>query len=301
MVEKEIMNQEVKESEKDDTFYTCKYDRAFKEVFMNEKNKDILIELLQSVLKLKINKVEYKNLERNSDNVHVKRKHFDLNLETDIGKIEVEVNAADRDYVRPRNMAYLCDLYSHHEKVGDKYDEETLILQINFSYGINDSEYIRKYNISDKSGKQFVKNFIIYELNMDKYKEFWYTRSKKEIEDSKYLLMLDMEQEDLGELTDFLDKDKVVKKYMDELKRLNKDPEFREYMSAEEDNLKIENSLKSEFMKKGREDGIKIGLEQGSINKTIEIAKSMLKDNMSKEIISKYTNLSIEEIEKLKA
>ena len=78
MVEKEITNQEVKESEKDDdTFYTCKYDRAFKEFFMNEKNKDILIELLQSVLKLKISKVEYKYLERNSDNVHVKRKHFD--------------------------------------------------------------------------------------------------------------------------------------------------------------------------------------------------------------------------------
>ncbi len=32
----------------------------------------------------------------------------------------------------------------------------------------------------------------------------------------------------------------------------------------------------------------------------IEIAKSMLKDNVDIEIISKYTNLTIEELEKLK-
>ena len=40
--------------------------------------------------------------------------------------------------------------------------------------------------------------------------------------------------------------------------------------------------------------------EEGIAEKTIEIAKKMLKDNASIELISKYTNLSIEEIEKLK-
>ena len=73
------MHEKVNNKDKDNKFYTCKYDRAFKEVFMNEKNKDILIELLQSILKLKINTVKYRNLERNSDNINVKRKHLDLN------------------------------------------------------------------------------------------------------------------------------------------------------------------------------------------------------------------------------
>ena len=70
-------------------FYTCRYDRAFKEVFMNEKNKDLLIYLLEGILKIK--EVEYLNLEQNVDNVLIKRKHFDLNLKTDIGRIQVEV------------------------------------------------------------------------------------------------------------------------------------------------------------------------------------------------------------------
>ena len=67
-------------------------------------------------------------------------------------------------------------------------------------------------------------------------------------------------------------------------------------MSAEEDNKKIENSLKREWM----EEGLKEGIKEGSYKRNIEIAKTMLKDNMDIEIISKYTNLSKEELEKIK-
>ena len=39
-------------------FYTCKYDRAFKEVFMKEDNKDILTNLLEEILEVKISNIE---------------------------------------------------------------------------------------------------------------------------------------------------------------------------------------------------------------------------------------------------
>ena len=55
---------------------------------MNEKNKDLLIYLLEGILKVKIKEVEYLNLEQNVDNIYVKRKHFDLNLKTDVGRIQ---------------------------------------------------------------------------------------------------------------------------------------------------------------------------------------------------------------------
>ena len=47
------------------------------------------------------------------------------------------------------------------------------------------------------------------------------------------------------------------------------------------------------------EDFHETGYMEGEKNKQIEIAKSMLKDNVVIETISKYTRLSIEEIEKL--
>ena len=74
-------------------FYTSRNDRVFKEIFMKEENKDILKSLLESILKLKISDIKFLNLERNVDNIKVRRKHFDLFLDTDIGKVQVEVNA----------------------------------------------------------------------------------------------------------------------------------------------------------------------------------------------------------------
>ena len=89
---------------------------------------------------------------------------------------------------------------------------------------------------------------------MEKVKDIWYSKSKKEIENNKYLIMLDLDLEELDELSK-ISKDRRVNKYMDEVKRVNEDPEFREFISAEEDNRKIENSIKKEL----REDGIKEG------------------------------------------
>ncbi len=138
-------------------FYTCKYDRAFKEVFMNEKNKDLLTYLLEGILKLKITEIKYLNLEQNVDNIHVKRKHFDLYLKTNIGNIQVEVNASNLDYVKPRNAGYLSTVYSHHTLIGENYSEDTKIIQINFSYGLKDEEARRIYYLQDDKRKKICK------------------------------------------------------------------------------------------------------------------------------------------------
>ena len=93
-------------------FYTCKTDIAFKEVFMKEENKDILIPLLESILNIKIKELTYLNLEKNVGNIYVKRKHFDLNVKTDTENIQIEVNSVMKDYTRSRNASYICNTYS---------------------------------------------------------------------------------------------------------------------------------------------------------------------------------------------
>ncbi len=292
-------------------FYTCRYDRAFKEVFMNEANKDLLIYLLEGVLKLKIKKVEYLNLEQNSDNIYVKRKHFDLFLKTDIGNIQVEVNASNLNYVKPRNMSYLCAIYSHHVLKGQNYTQETKIIQINFSYGLQDTEDMRVYYVQDKSQKHYVENFTIYEINMEKYINYWYTKDKEKIEANKEIIMLDLGLEELKLLSL---KDGMVKKYMEEIKRVNEDPDFFEYMSAEEDNRKIENSIRQEMterglkeglekgmkkgiqqgMKQGIQQGLKQGIEQGRkelVREKRKIVMSMFNQGLDLDTIERYTQL----------
>ena len=149
---------------------------------------------------------------------------------------------------------------------------------------------IREYKIRDKHNNEFIKNFIIYDINMEKVKDIWYSKSKKEIENNKYLIMLDLDLEELDKLSK-ISKDRRVNKYMDEVKRVNEDPEFREFISAEEDNRKIENSIKKEL----REDGIK----EGKKERNIEISKNMLSKNMDIKLISEITGLMEDEIKSL--
>ena len=58
-------------------FYTCKNDRAFKEVFLNPNNSDLLKVLLEFILKIKIDKLEIKKTELLSGNVNIKDKRVD--------------------------------------------------------------------------------------------------------------------------------------------------------------------------------------------------------------------------------
>lgn len=242
-------------------YYTCKYDRAFKEVMLKEQNKNILKSLLELILKVKINEIEIIN----SGNLQIKRKYFDCLLKTDVGNIGIEINSnGEEEYVRPRNMAYISDMYASHTLIGKEYNEETNIIQINLSYRLKNKQEREEYYIQNDKKEKYINNFKIIEINMEKYKEMWYSNNIKEIEENKYLVMLDLEKEELEKLSE---KDKVVSQYMEELNRVNEDLEFRQYMSHEEDERKIFNSrmrvAEEKGLKAGYEQGMELGFEQG--------------------------------------
>ena len=191
-----------------------------------------------------------------------------------------------------RNTAFICDTYSHLTLKGEKYTDDILVIQINLSYENVKDKYINKIMIRDEDNDPFVRNFIIYDINMVKCKNLWYTKDK-EFDKYKYLMMLDLNEEKLEDLSK---KDKVVSKYMETLEEVNKDPEFREYMSAEEDARKMENS----HLDEARAEGISKGISQGKNERNIEVAKNMLNEDINLSAIVKCTGLTEEEINSLK-
>ena len=58
--------------------------------------------------------------------------------------------------------------------------------------------------------------------------------------------------------------------------------------------------IRNTELEEAQERGIKRGVELGSKGEALEIAQNMLKGKMDIKDISKFTGLSIEEIEKLK-
>ena len=283
-----------------ETFYTCRNDRAFKEVFLNPNNSDLLKALLEFILKIKIDKLEIKKTELLSGNVNVKDKRVDAIVHTGNKKIEIEINSQYEKYLNPRNMAYICNTYQSHTLVGKEYNQQTDIVQVNLTWGLGkNNDEMKIYKIMNEKGELYVKNFIIYEINMDYYDKIWYSKNKEEIKKNQYMIMLDLDKKELKNMP----KDKIVDKYITNVTIVNNDPEFQKYMS-EEDKKKIQNSLLSEAKEEGIEQGytsgINDGISKGKNKKSIEIAKNMLNKNMSIEDISEITGLSINEIKGLK-
>ena len=255
--------------------------------------------MLESILNVKIKEIKYEPTERNTGNLKIRRKNLDCLLNTNEGVIGIEVNTSMPPYIKPRNFAFACDMYKSYTTRGNEYTEDINIIQVNLSYGLSKKqERIREYKMQDIKGNTFVRNFRIIEINMDLYDKKWYDLNREkmtEIEKEKNLslVMIGEGRENLEELSK---ENKMVGEYMEELDRINKDPVFRWSISYEKDQEMIHNSE----IRYAREQGLNDGIQEGSINKSIEIAKKLLKENISIDKIATLTDLPIEEINKLK-
>ena len=107
--------------------------------------------------------------------------------------------------------------------------------------------------------------------------------------------MLDLNEVELKKMPK---SDKISEKYIESVTIVNNDPFFQEYMSHEEDQRKMQNSLIREAEDSGYEKGIKLGEEKLEKEK-IDIAKRLLNMYMNKEDIIKATGLTPEEINKI--
>lgn len=138
-------------------FYTCKYDKPFKEIMLNEKNKDILKKLLETILKQEIKYINIKNVELSVKGMDVKRKSVDVYLESLNKKIEIEVNTSLESYIHPRNMSYISNIYSSHTLRNDSYDEKTDIIQINLNYNQKNKRIYNEYMMRDLNEEELKK------------------------------------------------------------------------------------------------------------------------------------------------
>ena len=272
-------------------FYTCKYDKAFKEIMMKKENFNILKKVLETILNIEITNIELQPLNLNTNNIYVRGKEVDLLVTTKQGKIEIEVNTYYQDYVKVRNFCLITNIYQNEIVVGEDYNEDKNIIQINLNYGVKDNKYKRIYKVRDEENKEYIRNLTIYEINMEKYKELLYNEDEEGIEKNKYLIMLDMDLEELKKLK----KDKVVLDYMEKIERLNQNPMFINWITKEKD----EEMIKNTQLRRAKEDGISHGIHQGMDAGKKEVINTMLNNGIKIEKISKMTNIKIEEINKI--
>ena len=117
--------------------------------------------------------------------------------------------------------------------------------------------------------------FEIVYINMDYFKDIWYDGNIEK--ENPFLMLLAAPTE--KQMEEISEGDRLMEELNNKVKKLNEDPEILDVIIENEDEI-IANSL----------------YEKGVKQNKIDIAKKMLEDGLDIKTISKYSELSEEEI-----
>jgi len=282
-------------------------DYGFKRLFGEEPNKDLLLDFLNELLKKeqgKITDLQYLKNE-NLANTELNRKAvFDLYCTNEKGeKFIVELQKSKQKFFKDRTVYYSTFPIQEQSKIGSEWDFELkkvytiAILDFIFEEDKKDPEKYRyDVKLTDiETNKIFYDKLMFIYLEMPKFNK---TDEELETRFDKWLFVL-KNLHKLDRIPDDL-RENIFEKLFEtaEIAKFNKE-EYQAY----EDSLKYYRDLKNsiDYAKEiAKNEGKIEGKNEGKIEGKIEIAKGMLKDNMSIELIIKYTGLSEEEINNLK-
>ena len=258
--------------------------------------------------------VEYEDI---LNNICLAKNELDKNNENDKGErcdyvallsdtsLNIEVNNNSSLEVLERNMEYAHRLYSKKIRRGDENYQYTQVIQFNlnnFAFKGND-KIVDIYTVTNDDNIGLSNKLIFVQIYVPNLRKKWYTKGMKSLsEEEKYILAL--VEMDLDKLND-LGGENIMDEYVKEAEEVSFEGGVGEAYDKEwalrdqgyRDGL---SQGKAEGKAEGREEGRAEGISQGKSERNTEIAKNMLKDNIPVESISKYTGLSIEEVNELR-
>lgn len=275
-------------------------DYIFKRVFGKKGNEDILKDLLESILEIKIEQIEVivgSEIEKEK----IKEKIGIIDLKATINKettVDIEIQVKDYHNMIERSTFYIAGLYHTGLKRGERYEKNNKVIGINilmfniFKWKKFHSKGILKENelneiMTDKLELHFlelpkiIKNSEEGNKRLRQWLEFIYNKRKEEIE------MAVKENEKIA-------KAQVEYKYLTGDERVQRLAFLRD--KWESDHKSELNWVKIEAEKRGE----KRGEAKGERKKQKQIVKELLKAEVQDEIIIKTTQISKEELEKMK-
>ena len=283
-------------------------DYIFKRLFSKKGNEDILKDLLEGILEIPIKEVEVMQ-EVELERVDIKDKLGVLDIKAIINEnitVNIEMQVVDEKNMIERTLYYWAGLYYTGLKRGRDYKLNNKVITINIlMYNIFKKEnYHTIATIRDNEDKEKITDRLeIHFIELPKFLkskekgnrklrqwlEFICNKRKGEIE------MAVRENEKIAKASqewEYLRGDEAVKRMAFLREKWERDWNSGMH-SAEEEGIE-------KGMKKGIKKGIKEGEKRGKKLKTEEIAMKMLRKGIEGATIEEVTNLTLEEIEKIK-
>ena len=274
-------------------------DYIFKRVFAYKGNESVLKDFLEALLKIEIKGIKITNPEIIPYEKGEKRGLLDIKAEINDGTmLDVEMQMKNERNTDERATEYMGKMISEQLQVGEDYQNLKKSIVI----------FITNYNFLKRNSYHSVGRLKFEKTLEDEYVNMGY--DKEDEVASKYIEVhyIELPKFKKKELSKFTKLDqwmciftqnkegimlaekenKEIKRAINTLDFLSKDPKERErhnsIIMAEYNRLVSEHN----FFEDGKKEG------------KIEIAKKMLKEKVPIEMIEKFTELSKEEIEKIK-
>ena len=295
-------------------------DYVFRRIFGEVGNEDITRDLVEKVLKVKYENIDLsKNPILLPETIEGKGSVLDVTIEAEEREnINIEMQVARYSYMAERILEYWAKKYSDSFKSGKDYSEGKrtvciLITCFELEQIKGIEELHTKWNIREEKHTEIVltQKLEFHIINLKRMEN-------KEPEVEKELLnwcKFIINPESLGE--EEMEENKNIEKAKKVLEKISQDEKERDLAYRRERAIRDQNAIrqagyfdgreegkregKIEGLKEGKEEGLKEGIKKGRIDEKIDIAKNMLLKNVDIQLISEFTNLTIDEINDIKS
>ena len=318
-------------------YLSPKYDIAFKKIFGTEKNKNLLLNFLNEVLKkqisLPIEEVTFLKTVQDPDIASQKESVVDVLCKDKKGvQYIIEMQVAKTAGFEARAQYYAARAYGSQMLAGEN-DYRTLkevifIALADYDIFPDDEDYKSEHVILNKKTlvnhlDKFSFTFVNLPKFNEEYKKSNRTLKDLSLEEKWYYFVKNAEATTDSELEELVGGDIVIREAYKELDRFNwteeelatYEGEIKTQLDNEAAKTQIKIDAEAVGMKKGEEKGrvegikigeekglekgIKIGEEKGKVETKIEIAKMMISKGVDIDSISEFTGLSKSELEML--
>ena len=281
--------------------YNLKNDIIFKAFFARPGNEIFLIDFLEALLKIKIEKIKIKE-EVNLEQLSVEEKGGRLDLQATLNDgiiVNIELQMNNNFNIEERTTLYSSKVNSRDAKRGTDYSEINKVIMINIlGYNLLDvEEYISETVIVLDKHRDYevLKGIKWYFIELPKFR-----KKNPDMNDKidQWICFIDDSNKEAVKMAE--NKNVVLKKARKELDYLTGDAAVRRMAELREKWEMDEIAVKKHAERIGREEGRIEGNVEGRMAEKKETAQKLLLKNMKIEEIIEITGLTEEEIKKIK-
>lgn len=265
-----------------------KNDVIFKNLFSKTGNEDMLKEFLEEILKIKITEIDIQK-EVELSQMHVKEKCGRLDLRVTINQnaiVIVEMQMKDNCNMEKRAIYYVSKVIGNSLNIGETYEQikDIYIISI-LDYKLTnlDEYFLDTVTVENKYRKEeIIKGIKYYFIELPKFRKYV---KKANTKFEQWLAFIDYENEEMVKMA--ITQNKLIEKAQKDYEYLTGDAATRRLQELRERAILDERSAYLTGKKRGEE------------RVKIKTAIAMMKNNVSREIIAKCTELSEKDLNKI--